>query len=139
MSNHHVCKFFPIFTKCFLPASKVRDAVPLHVQEKAAEGAEPGDAGPGGQVGEGPLLHHAEVRGQGEAGRHPHRPNDYRKGGQDSLSLYCLLGSVADPGSGAFSTPGSGIRDPGWVKKGSGSGMNNPDHVSESLEINFLG
>jgi hypothetical protein len=24
--------------------------------------------------------------------------------------------SVADPGSGAFLTPGSGIRDPGWVK-----------------------
>ncbi len=41
--------------------SEVRDAIPLHAQEKAAEGAEPGDAGPGGQVGEGPLLHHAEV------------------------------------------------------------------------------
>jgi hypothetical protein len=28
--------------------------------------------------------------------------------------------------------------DPGWVKKsGSGSGMNNPDHVSESLETIF--
>jgi hypothetical protein len=27
------------------------------------------------------------------------------------------------------------IRDPGWVKKsGSESGMNNPDHISESLE-----
>jgi hypothetical protein len=27
------------------------------------------------------------------------------------------------------------IRDPGWVKKsGFGSGMNNPDHISESLE-----
>jgi hypothetical protein len=24
--------------------------------------------------------------------------------------------SVADPGSGAFLTPGSGIRDPGWVE-----------------------
>jgi hypothetical protein len=27
------------------------------------------------------------------------------------------------------------IRDPGWVKKsGSGSGMNNQDHISESLQ-----
>jgi hypothetical protein len=52
-------------------------------------------------------------------------------------------------------TPGSGIRclfdpwirDPGWVKNqdpvrdgkksGSGSGMNNPDHISESLETIF--
>ncbi len=36
------------------------------------------------------------------------------------------------------------IRDPGWVKNqypapGSGSGMNNPDHISESLETIFLG
>jgi hypothetical protein len=60
--------------------------------------------------------------------------------------------SVADPnpGSGAFLTAGSGIRclfdlwirDPGWVKNqdpdpGSGSGINNPDHISESLEIIF--
>jgi hypothetical protein len=30
------------------------------------------------------------------------------------------------------------IRDPGWVKKsGSGSGMNNPDNICESLETNF--
>jgi hypothetical protein len=30
------------------------------------------------------------------------------------------------------------IRDPGWVKKlGSGSGMNDPDHISESLETIF--
>ena len=26
-----------------------------------------------------------------------------------------VLFSVSDPGSGAFLTPGSGIRDPGWV------------------------
>ncbi len=63
--------------------------------------------------------------------------------------------SVAEPdsGSGAFLTPGSGIRclfdpwirdpvpfdplDPGRVKTGSGSGMNNPDHISESLETIF--
>jgi hypothetical protein len=36
-----------------------------------------------------------------------------------------------DTGSGAFLTPGSGI----GKKSGSGSGMNNPDHNSESLEI----
>jgi hypothetical protein len=40
--------------------------------------------------------------------------------------------SVADldPGSDAFLTPGSGIRDPGWVEsQDPGSGMNNPDHI----------
>jgi hypothetical protein len=42
--------------------------------------------------------------------------------------------SVADPGSGAFFDPW--IRNPGWVKK-SGSGMNKPDHISESLETSF--
>jgi hypothetical protein len=34
------------------------------------------------------------------------------------------------------------IRDPGWVKyqdPGSGSEMNNPDHISEELRNNFLG
>ncbi len=41
--------------------------------------------------------------------------------------------SVADPGSGAFLTPGSGI----GKKSGSGYGMNNPDHISESLETIF--
>ncbi len=40
-------------------------------------------------------------------------------------------GSVAGPGSGAFLTPGFRM-----VKK-SGSGMNNPDHISKSLEIFF--
>jgi hypothetical protein len=42
---------------------------------------------------------------------------------------------------GAFLTPGSGIRDPGWVKSkdpDSGSGMNNPDHISQSLETIFF-
>ena len=48
---------------------------------------------------------------------------------------------ILDPGSGAFLTPG--IRDPRWLKNqdpdpGSGSGMNNPDHISESLETIFL-
>jgi hypothetical protein len=33
------------------------------------------------------------------------------------------------------------IRDPEWMgeKTESGSGMNNPDHFTESLETNFLG
>jgi hypothetical protein len=46
---------------------------------------------------------------------------------------FCFLPySVADPdpGSGAFLTPGSGM----GKKSGTGSGMNNPDHISESLE-----
>jgi hypothetical protein len=35
-------------------------------------------------------------------------------------------------------TLGYGIRDPGKIKKsGSGSGMNNPDHISESIETIF--
>jgi hypothetical protein len=44
-----------------------------------------------------------------------------------------MLYSVADPdpGSGAFLAPGSGI------SKKSGSGMNNPDHISENLKNNF--
>jgi hypothetical protein len=46
----------------------------------------------------------------------------------------CIItGSVADPGSGAFLTPGSWIRD----GKKPGSGMNIPDHFSESLETVF--
>ncbi len=43
------------------------------------------------------------------------------------------LTSVADLGSGAFLTPGSGM-----VKNQSGSGMNILDHFSENLE-KFLG
>jgi hypothetical protein len=38
-------------------------------------------------------------------------------------------------GPGAFLTPGSGIRE--GQKSESGSGMNNPDHISESLETIF--
>jgi len=50
------------------------------------------------------------------------------------------INSVADPdpGSGAFLTPW--IRDlgPGMSKKsGSGSGMNNTDHINKSLETIF--
>jgi hypothetical protein len=36
-----------------------------------------------------------------------------------------------DPGSGAFLTPESGMG------KKSGSGLNNPDHISESLKTIF--
>ncbi len=43
--------------------------------------------------------------------------------------------SIADSGSGAFLTPGSGM----GKKSGSVSGMNNPDHISWSLETIFLG
>jgi hypothetical protein len=45
-----------------------------------------------------------------------------------------MLDSVADPGSGAFMTPGSGI---GKKSESPGSGINNPDHISESLETIF--
>jgi hypothetical protein len=46
-----------------------------------------------------------------------------------------LYTSAADPDleSGAFLTPGSRIWYPGWKKTGL-VGMNNPDHISESLE-----
>ncbi len=48
-----------------------------------------------------------------------------------------LRSSVADTdqGCGAYLTPGSGM----GKKSGSGSGMNNPDHISESLESIFWG
>jgi hypothetical protein len=42
-----------------------------------------------------------------------------------------LASSVADPEFGAFLTPGSGMG------KISGSGMNIPDHISESLNNHF--
>jgi hypothetical protein len=45
--------------------------------------------------------------------------------------------SVADPDpeSGAFLTPGSGMSK----KSGFGSGMNNPDHISEGFKNKFFG
>ena len=43
--------------------------------------------------------------------------------------------SVADPGSDAFLTPGSGM----GKKSGSGSGMNNSDHISKSGRNQFFG
>jgi hypothetical protein len=42
-----------------------------------------------------------------------------------------------DPGSGAFFTPGSGMVKSQDPDPGSGSGMNNTDHISESLETIF--
>jgi hypothetical protein len=55
----------------------------------------------------------------------------------ESDSKYCKSDSEADPypGSGAFLTPGSGM----GKKSESGSGMNNPDHISENLETIFWG
>jgi len=47
---------------------------------------------------------------------------------------------IRNPGSGAFLAPGSGIRNLGTgmgKKSGSKSGMNNTDHISESLETIF--
>jgi hypothetical protein len=41
-----------------------------------------------------------------------------------------------DPGSGAFLTPGSRIRDGQNIRIR--SGMNNPDHISGSLETIFF-
>ena len=47
--------------------------------------------------------------------------------------IFNKITNVADPGSGAFLTPKSGM----GKKSGSGSGMNNPDHISENLETIF--
>jgi hypothetical protein len=35
---------------------------------------------------------------------------------QDHQAMVIIIISVEDPGSGALLTPGSGIRDPGWVE-----------------------
>ncbi len=53
-----------------------------------------------------------------------------RRPAWQKCSIKC---SVADTGSGAFLTTASGMDK----KSGSGSGMNNPDHISESLETIF--
>jgi hypothetical protein len=54
-----------------------------------------------------------------------------------------LLKNTADldSGSGIGCLFDSWIKDPGWVKNqdlGSGSGVNNPDHISKSIETNHL-
>jgi hypothetical protein len=43
-----------------------------------------------------------------------------------------------DPGIGIGCLFDPWIRDPGWEKKASGSGINNPDHIFLSLETIFL-
>ncbi len=48
--------------------------------------------------------------------------------------LFSASVADSDTGSGAFLTPGSGM----GKKSGSGAGMNNPDHISESLKNNLL-
>jgi hypothetical protein len=50
-----------------------------------------------------------------------------------------IVHSVADPGTGAFLAPGSEIRIRDGKKIGSGSGMNIPYHISDSLETIFWG
>jgi hypothetical protein len=66
-----------------------------------------------------------------------------------ALFFYSLVNLDPDPGTGirclfdpSIRDQGSGIKDPGRVKNqvpdpGSGSGMNIPDHISESLETSF--
>ncbi len=67
--------------------------------------------------------------------------NDDSASEPDDMSfLPYVRTSVADPGSGAFLTPGSGIGKKNRIQDaGSGSRMINPSHISESLETNFLG
>ena len=60
-----------------------------------------------------------------------------------SLWMSVLRIRIRDPGLGAFLTPGSGIRDPGWEKvsigiRDPGSGMNNPDHIFLELRNHFF-
>ncbi len=106
--------------------------------------------------GEGPADH------SGEGARGGEGETSGERGGQSGggttaanlavTSLLLSLTSVADPdtGSGIRCLFDPWIRDPEWVKKsgsgsemgrksGSGFGMNNPDHISESLETIFLG
>jgi hypothetical protein len=64
----------------------------------------------------------------------------FRYSQRQGLWLYFSVADL-DPGSGAFLTPVSGIRDQGsgmGKKSRTGSGMNIPDHISESLETLFL-
>jgi hypothetical protein len=47
---------------------------------------------------------------------------------------FCGENQCCGSGSGAFLTPKSGM----GKKSGSGSGINNPDHISDCLKNNFL-
>jgi hypothetical protein len=51
--------------------------------------------------------------------------------------MACAFCRDADPGSGAVLTPGFGMGKKQDPNPGSGSGMNIPDHISESLETIF--
>jgi hypothetical protein len=51
----------------------------------------------------------------------------------NKIPIHFSSGADPDPGSGAFLTPGSGL----GKKSRSGSGMNIPDLISESLETIF--
>jgi hypothetical protein len=52
----------------------------------------------------------------------------YIRGEQPVTQNDAILGSVADPGSGAFSTPGSGIRDGKISDLGSAINIPDPQH-----------
>ncbi len=52
---------------------------------------------------------------------------------QDLIIRYRAVFADPGPGSDAFLTPGSGM---GKIS-GSGSGMNNPDHISRSVDAIF--
>jgi hypothetical protein len=54
-----------------------------------------------------------------------------------SLLLYFISVADPDPGFGIRCLFDPWIRDTGRVKTGPEAGMNNPDHISESLETNF--
>jgi hypothetical protein len=67
-------------------------------------------------------------------GRHLKNPKTSRISLLDlEVSIFAKT-SVADPGSGAFLTPGSGMGE----KSGSGSAMYKPDYISWSLETNWV-
>jgi hypothetical protein len=55
-----------------------------------------------------------------------------------TLLFKIIIVADPDPGSDIRCLFHPWIRDPGWIKKsGSRSGMNNPDHISESLDTIF--
>ncbi len=76
------------------------------------------------------MVHHHHLHQPGGKQIQASTPDNSQLPGKDKGKK-----SVADPdlGSGAFLTPGSGMGN----KPGFGCGMNNPDHISESLESIF--
>jgi hypothetical protein len=64
----------------------------------------------------------------------------FAKKGYSGIDFILNFFSAADLGSGIRYLFDLRIRDPRWVKKSkSGSGMNIPDHISESSGKNFSG